>query len=70
MDDVHFGYVYDFGAGEEWTARRGEGAWLNGERLGGVRPKDTLETLGLRGDAHVADRRARGGVHRSRIASG
>ena len=47
MDDVHFAYVHDFGSGEEWTARRGEGAWLDGERLGGVRPKDTLETLGL-----------------------
>jgi myo-inositol-1(or 4)-monophosphatase len=22
IDDVHFGYVYDFGTGEEWTARR------------------------------------------------
>src|SRR6185503_17642333 len=26
MDDVFFGYVYDFGAREEWTASRGEGA--------------------------------------------
>ena len=26
MDDVVFGYVYDFGTGEEWTAERGEGA--------------------------------------------
>ena len=33
MGDVHFGYVYDFGAGEEWIARRGEGATLNGEPL-------------------------------------
>ena len=33
MGDVHFGYVYDFGSGEEWIARRGEGATLNGERL-------------------------------------
>ena len=32
MADVVFGYVYDFGYGEEWTARRGEGAWLNGHR--------------------------------------
>ena len=29
MADVFFGYVYDFGAREEWVARRGEGAWLN-----------------------------------------
>jgi myo-inositol-1(or 4)-monophosphatase len=45
MENVHFGYVYDFGSGEEWTARRGEGAFLNGARLGGVRPKDEIEIL-------------------------
>jgi myo-inositol-1(or 4)-monophosphatase len=45
MGEVTFAYVYDFGAREEWTARRGEGAWLNGSRLGGVRPKDTMEIL-------------------------
>jgi myo-inositol-1(or 4)-monophosphatase len=45
MDDIHFAYVYDFGSGEEWTARRGEGAWLNGEPLGAVRPKDRIEIL-------------------------
>jgi myo-inositol-1(or 4)-monophosphatase len=45
MKDVVFGYLYDFGFGEEWTARRGEGAWLNGEALGAVRPKDEIEIL-------------------------
>jgi myo-inositol-1(or 4)-monophosphatase len=45
MDDVTLGYVYDFGSGEEWTARRGEGAWLNGEPLGVERPKQQLEIL-------------------------
>jgi myo-inositol-1(or 4)-monophosphatase len=45
MDDVHFGYVYDFGTGEEWTAERGGGAFLGGERLGAVRPKDEVEIL-------------------------
>jgi myo-inositol-1(or 4)-monophosphatase len=45
MKDVVFGYVYDFGTGEEWTGRRGEGAWLGGERLGAVRPKDEIELL-------------------------
>jgi myo-inositol-1(or 4)-monophosphatase len=33
MADVEFGYVFDFGPEEEWWARRGQGAWLNGERL-------------------------------------
>lgn len=45
MDDVVFGFVHDFGSREEWTARRGEGAWLNGEPLGGVAPKDEVEIL-------------------------
>jgi myo-inositol-1(or 4)-monophosphatase len=30
---VVFGYVYDFGPREEWWARRGQGAFLNGRRL-------------------------------------
>jgi myo-inositol-1(or 4)-monophosphatase len=33
MADVEFGFVHDFGAGEEWWAQRGEGAWLGGARL-------------------------------------
>ena len=45
MDDVVFGFVHDFGSREEWTASRGEGAWLNGEPLGAVRPKDEIEIL-------------------------
>ena len=45
MDDVVFGYVYDFGSGEEWTAERGGGARLNGEPLGGLRPKEEIEIL-------------------------
>ena len=45
MGDVVFGYVYDFGSGEEWTATRGGGAQLNGAALGAVRPKDEIEIL-------------------------
>jgi myo-inositol-1(or 4)-monophosphatase len=39
MADVRFGYVYDLGPGEEWWAREGEGAWLNGRRLVDVPPE-------------------------------
>ena len=49
MGDVVFGYVYDFGTGEEWTAERGVGAFLNGEPLGDVEPKDTIEILSFEG---------------------
>jgi myo-inositol-1(or 4)-monophosphatase len=45
MDDVVFGYVYDFGSGEEWVARKGEAALLNGSGLGETRPKEKLEIL-------------------------
>jgi len=45
MGDVHFGYVFDFGSAEEWTATRGEGAFLDGARLGAERPKDRIEIL-------------------------
>ncbi len=33
MADVRFGFVHDFGPGEEWWAASGEGAFLNGRRL-------------------------------------
>ncbi len=71
MDDVVFGYVYDFGSGEEWTATRGDGARLNGERLGDVRPKDVIEILSFEATttAEVAERAAAmvGSAHRLRI---
>lgn len=49
MDDVFFGYVYDFGAGEEWVAERGRGAFLGGSALEGPGPKGTVEILSLEG---------------------
>ncbi|MFL5921829.1 MAG: inositol monophosphatase family protein [Gaiellaceae bacterium] len=45
MDDVVFGYVYDFGSGEEWVAEHGGGARLNGAGLGDTRPKEEIEIL-------------------------
>ena len=52
MADVLFGYVYDYGPEEEWTARRGEGAWLDGVRLDPAIPErrnadGKLELLGI-----------------------
>jgi myo-inositol-1(or 4)-monophosphatase len=49
MNDVVFGYVYDFGTGEEWTAERGRGAILDGVELGGLGPKDPIEILSFEG---------------------
>jgi len=45
MDDVVFGYVYDFGSGEEWVAEQGKGALLNGADLGPIHPKEEIEIL-------------------------
>jgi myo-inositol-1(or 4)-monophosphatase len=45
MRDVFFGYVFDFGTREEWSARRAEGAFLNGEPLDGPGPKEEVEML-------------------------
>jgi myo-inositol-1(or 4)-monophosphatase len=58
MGDVVFGFVHDFGSGEEWTATKGGGARLDGEPLGGVRPKDRVELLALEGTlaSAVADK--------------
>jgi myo-inositol-1(or 4)-monophosphatase len=52
MADVAFGFVYDFGPREEWWAKRGEGAWLNGTQLDASlderRGRDgRLEVLGI-----------------------
>jgi myo-inositol-1(or 4)-monophosphatase len=46
IDDVFFGFVYDFGANEEWVAVRGGGAFLNGEPITGA-PNDHIQFLSL-----------------------
>jgi myo-inositol-1(or 4)-monophosphatase len=71
MDDVVFGYVYDFGSREEWTAERGKGAFLDGEPLAAPGPKPAIEILALEGtttDAIAAVvPRMRGVAHRLRV---
>lgn len=52
MADVDFAFVYDFGAREEWWARRGQGAWLDGKRLDPTLPErrsadGRIELLGI-----------------------
>jgi myo-inositol-1(or 4)-monophosphatase len=47
MEDVDFGYVYDFGAGDEFVARRGGGASLDGTPIEVCPDRDKLEILGL-----------------------
>lgn len=47
MADVELGYVYDFGADEEFTARRGAGAMLGSEPLGVAGDGERLEVLGV-----------------------
>jgi myo-inositol-1(or 4)-monophosphatase len=49
MDDVKFGYVYDFGAHEEWVGELGRGAFLDGAPLDGPPPKGQIEILSLEG---------------------
>jgi myo-inositol-1(or 4)-monophosphatase len=54
MDDVVFGFVHDFGSGEEWVAERGLGAQLNGAPLTGPGPKSTIEILAFEGTTTAA----------------
>jgi myo-inositol-1(or 4)-monophosphatase len=47
MADVEVGYVYDFGAAEEYFSRRGEGATLDGRELRALGPGYGLEVVGI-----------------------
>jgi myo-inositol-1(or 4)-monophosphatase len=52
MADVAFAFVHDFGAREQWWARRGEGAWRDGIPLDPTLPErrsrdGRLELLGI-----------------------
>ncbi len=49
MADVEAAYVYDFGASEEYSARRGDGARLDGEPLRAEGPGFGLEVVGIEG---------------------
>jgi myo-inositol-1(or 4)-monophosphatase len=69
LDDVRFGYIRDFGTGEEWVAQRGLGATVDGRALGGVRPKERLGVVDLEATnaGLVADAAARLDGHVGRI---
>ena len=71
MRDVELGYVYDFGSGEEWVARRGGGVELNGQPLDAQPPRDRIEILSFEATltSEVADKAAAftGVAHRLRI---
>jgi len=47
MEDVEIAYVYDFGSGEEFTARRDGGATLDGEVLETELGGEALEVVGF-----------------------
>ena len=47
MADVEFGFVHDFGADEEFVARRGQGAQLNGAPARVTPEAERLEVVGL-----------------------
>jgi myo-inositol-1(or 4)-monophosphatase len=71
MADVEFGYVYDFGAGEEFAARRGAGAELDGAPAGVAADAAKLELLGVESAApglmRPLDEALDGDVYRLRV---
>ncbi|HXV56641.1 MAG TPA: inositol monophosphatase family protein [Gaiellaceae bacterium] len=71
LGDVELGFVHDYGTGEEWVARSGEGAFLDGVPLAGPLPKERIEILSFEATRTdlVAERVAGmvGLAHRTRI---
>jgi myo-inositol-1(or 4)-monophosphatase len=71
MADVELGYVYDFGAGEEFVARRGEGATLDGRSVAVAADAAKLELLGVEsaapGRMSPLDEALGGDVYRVRV---
>lgn len=47
MADVELAFVHDFGADQEFSARRGGGAYLDGQALTGRGPGHGLEVVGI-----------------------
>jgi myo-inositol-1(or 4)-monophosphatase len=47
MEDVAFGYIYDFGPGEEFVAVRGEGARKDGHPIAAPDSDPVLEVVGI-----------------------
>jgi myo-inositol-1(or 4)-monophosphatase len=71
MADVEFGFVHDFGAGEEFIAKRGAGAALDGGPIRVSADADMLEVVGLESAepewALPALEKLRGKVYRLRV---
>ena len=60
MDDVTFGFVHDFGSGEEWWAERGSGAFLDDAPLTGpVTERARSRSSRSRGRPHLSSPSAR-----------
>jgi myo-inositol-1(or 4)-monophosphatase len=47
MADVEFGFVHDFGAEQEFSARRGDGARLDQRPIAAAAPNERLEVVGV-----------------------
>lgn len=49
MGDVHIGFVHDYATGNEFTAERGRGAWLNGVPMPSVDAARDLRMVAVEG---------------------